>query len=316
VKQHILGVIASVPTTVNRIYVIDDACPDASGRYVIEKCQDPRVQVHHNERNLGVGGAVLNGYAQAIADGMDIIVKIDGDGQMDPSLVPAFVAPIARGEADYTKGNRFFDLGNIRRMPGMRILGNAVLSFMTKLSSGYWDIFDPTNGYTAIHSNVARRLPVRRISQRYFFESDMLFRLNTLRAVVVDIPMEARYGDEVSNLRISHVAGDFLFKNLRNFIKRIFYNYYLRDLSLASFELALGTLLLVLGSTLGIHHWVLSIQTGVQTTAGTVMLSALPVIVGLQFLMGFIGYDIASVPSRPIHSHRLPDTVPPTSPFS
>src|SRR5690606_3721379 len=168
-----------------------------------------------------------------------------------------------------------------------------------------WDIFDPTNGYTAIHSNVARRLPVRRISQRYFFESDMLFRLNTLRAVVVDIPMEARYGDEVSNLRISHVAVDLLFKNLRNFIKRIFYSYYLRDLSLASLELALGTLFLLLGSTLGIHHWLLSIQTGVQTTAGTVMLSALPVIVGLQFLMGFIGYDIASVPSRPIHSHRL-----------
>ena len=148
----------------------------------------------------------MTGYRVALDDGMDIMVKIDGDGQMAPELLPDFVAPILAGEADYTKGNRFFDLEQVSQMPTVRLLGNAVLSFFNKISSGYWNLFDPTNGYTAIHRDVAACLPFGRISRRYFFESDMLFRLNTLRAVVVDIPMHASYGDEVSNLRISKVV--------------------------------------------------------------------------------------------------------------
>src|SRR5690606_32001950 len=150
---------------------------------------DPRVRVIRHASNLGVGGAVITGYQAAIADGMDILVKLDGDGQMDASLIPDFIEPIINGEADYTKGNRFFDLEELRSMPRIRLIGNAVLSFMTKFSSGYWNLFDPTNGFTALHADVARYLPLSKISKRYFFESDMLFRLNTLRAVVHDIPM-------------------------------------------------------------------------------------------------------------------------------
>lgn len=290
-----------MPSVVGRIYVVDDACPDGSGKHVEENCVDPRVSVHYNEQNTGVGGAVLRGYAEAIADGATVIVKVDGDGQMDPSLIADFIDPILRGEADYTKGNRFFDLTAIRQMPTIRIIGNAGLSFMTKFSSGYWDIFDPTNGYTAVHADVARRLPRERISQRYFFESDLLFRLNTLRAVVVDVPMDARYGDEVSNLHISRVIGDFFTKHVRNGLKRIFYNYFLRDLSFASFELVIGLALTSVGTCYGSYHWWLSVHTGVQTTAGTVMLAALPLILGLQFLLGFLSHDTASVPRRPIH---------------
>src|SRR5262249_39074317 len=156
-----------------------------------------------HEQNQGVGGAVMSGYRAAIADGMAVVVKVDGDGQMDGSLIPYFVAPIINGEADYTKGNRFFDLEQINQMPPMRLFGNAVLSLMTKLSSGYWNLFDPTNGFTAIHVDAARHLPFDKISKRYFFETDMLFRLNTINAVVVDVPMDASYGDEVSNLKIS-----------------------------------------------------------------------------------------------------------------
>ncbi|WP_342779198.1 glycosyltransferase family 2 protein [Luteimonas granuli] len=234
VTAHILDVLASIPDAVEHIIVVDDACPDGSGELVRKACTDPRVRVHVNPTNLGVGGAVLHGYRQAIDAGADVIVKIDGDGQMDPRLIGHFVGPILAGDADYTKGNRFFDLTNIARMPRLRIFGNAVLSFMAKLSTGYWDLFDPTNGYTAIHADVARRLPFDRISQRYFFETDLLFRLNTLRAVAVDVPMDAHYGDEVSNLKVSRVLGEFLAKHTRNFGKRIFYNYFLRDLSLAS----------------------------------------------------------------------------------
>lgn len=301
VTRHILHVISQIPIEVWRIYVIDDACPDGSGKFVETQVSDARVRVHYHTQNQGVGGAVMTGYRAAIADGAEVIVKIDGDGQMDPHLIPNFVLPILAGEADYTKGNRFFDLEEIRTMPKMRLFGNAVLSLMTKLSSGYWDLFDPTNGYTAIHANVARHLPFAKISMRYFFETDMLFRLNTLRAVVVDIPMDAKYCDEVSNLKISTILGEFLIKHARNLGKRIFYNYYLRDLSLASIELPLGILLLAFSVCFGGWHWLLALREGISTPAGTVMLSALPALMGMQLVLAFLAYDISMVPRRPRH---------------
>lgn len=302
VREHILAVISGMGAEVSKIYVVDDCCPDGSGNYVSENCHDKRVIILRHEVNQGVGGAVMTGYQAGIKDGIDILVKVDGDGQMDPELIPRFIAPIAAGEADYTKGNRFFDLEEIRAMPKMRLFGNAVLSFMTKLSSGYWDLFDPTNGFTAIHKDAARHLPFNKISRRYFFETDMLFRLNTLRAVVIDIPMDAKYGDEVSNLKISKVVGEFFTKHVRNFMKRIFYNYYLRDMSVASLELPAGLLMLLFGVTFGSSHWIASIETGAPTPAGTIMLSAIPIIVGIQFVLAFLAYDISSVPRRVLHS--------------
>ena len=301
VAQHICGVIAQIPPLVSHIYVVDDACPDQSGALVQKECTDPRVKVLFNPVNLGVGGATMAGYRAAIEAGAAVIVKIDGDGQMDPALIGTFIQPLLAGEADYTKGNRFYDLEMIKRMPGIRIFGNAVLSLLTQLSSGYWNLFDPTNGYTAIHASVCRRLPFDKISNRYFFETDVLFRLNTLRAVVVDIPMEAKYEGEISNLKISRVLGDFLYKHVRNFTKRIFYNYYLRDMSLASVELVVGLCLSIFGITYGGYHWIASADLGVATPAGTVMLAAMPLLVGLQLILQFIGYDIASVPKRPLH---------------
>lgn len=301
VKEHILDVIAAIGGEVARIYAVDDCCPVGSGDYIEAHNRDPRVTVLRHAENQGVGGAVMTGYRAAINDGMDIIVKVDGDGQMDPALIPDFVAPIASGDADYTKGNRFFDLEHIRQMPALRLFGNGGLSFLTKLSSGYWDLFDPTNGYTAIHRDVARHLPLEKISKRYFFETDMLFRLNTLRAVVVDVPMHARYGDEVSNLKISKVMTEFLAKNLTNFAKRVFYNYYLRNLTLASLELPMGLVLTLFGLIYGIKHWLFSIDTGQVASSGTVMLAAMPVLVGVQLLLAFFGQDIASTPRHPIH---------------
>lgn len=300
VREHILGVIEKIGPEAKKIYVVDDLCPENTGDHIEKHCNDPRVEVIRNTENLGVGGAVMAGYKAAIADGMRIMVKLDGDGQMEPALIPLFVAPILAGTADYTKGNRFFELEQVRQMPKVRLFGNAALSFMTKLSSGYWNLFDPTNGYTAIHAGVARHLPFHKISKRYFFETDMLFRLNTLRAVVVDVPMHAKYGDEVSNLKIRDVIGDFLIKHCRNFCKRIFYNYYLRDLSLASLELPLGVVLLLFGIFVGSTSWIQSAQAHVETPAGTVMLSALPILMGLQLVLSFLNYDISSTPTRTI----------------
>jgi len=304
VTQHISEVIHGIPESIWRIYVVDDACPDESGKYVESFITDPRVRVLYQPVNQGVGGAVMAGYQAALADNADIIVKVDGDGQMDPALIADFIAPIISGEADYTKGNRFYDLEKIRSMPGVRIFGNAVLSLLTKLSSGYWNLFDPTNGYTAIHADACKHLPFNKISKRYFFETDMLFRLNTLRALVVDVPMDAKYGDETSHLKISKIMGEFLYKHARNFVKRIFYNYFLRDLSLASIQLVLGLLLTFFGVVFGGYQWLISADVGIPASAGTVMVAAMPLLIGLQLILSFIGYDMASVPRRPIHRFK------------
>ncbi|AYA92958.1 glycosyltransferase family 2 protein [Stenotrophomonas sp. Pemsol] len=301
VKRHVLGVIAAIDQRVERIYCVDDACPEESGNYIQTATTDSRVVILKHSENQGVGGAVMTGYRAAIADQMDIIVKIDGDGQMDPSLLPDFIAPIIAGEADYTKGNRFWELSQIRQMPLLRRIGNLGLSFMAKASSGYWDIFDPTNGYTAIHANVASHLPMNSISRRYFFETDLLFRLNTLRAVVKDVPMDARYADEESNLKVSRVVGEFAFKHARNLLKRIGYNYFLRDLPIAALELLASGLLLPFGLLFGMYHWHQSSTADTATPVGTIMLSIVAVTTGLQFLLAFLGYDIASVPRNPLH---------------
>ena len=306
VRAQVLGVLARIGTEVGRIYVVDDACPERSGEHVREQCRDPRVTVLFNEQNLGVGGAVVAGYRAAIADGCEILVKIDGDGQMDPALLARFVRPIAAGQADYTKGNRFYDLTHIGQMPPLRLVGNAVLSFMAKLSTGYWNVFDITNGYTAIHARVARHLPLHKVSARYFFETDMLFRLNIVRAVVVDVPMDAAYGSETSSLRIRRIVGEFLAKHARNFGKRIAYNYFLRDMTVASLELVIGAGLLSFGAAFGAWQWWKHASVDVAAPLGTIMLAALPTLVGLQMLLAFIGFDVANVPRRAIHDD-LPD---------
>ncbi len=311
VTKHILGVIAGLGPEVARIFVVDDHCPAGSGLLVQRECKDPRVTVLFNRENQGVGGAVMVGYRQAVAEGMAVIVKVDGDGQMDPTLLPRLIAPILRGQADYTKGNRFYDLSHIGRMPPMRLFGNAMLSFMAKLSTGYWSMFDPTNGFTAISGNVAAYLPLDKISKRYFFETDLLFRLNTLRAVVIDMPMHAYYGDEESNLKISKVLFEFLRKHTRNLGKRIFYNYFLRDVSVASVELLAGVTMLGFGTVFGAYHWLSAMKAGVATPLGTIMFSVLPILVGFQLVLAFLAFDIANVPRRPVGWDLPPPGVTP-----
>jgi dolichol-phosphate mannosyltransferase len=301
VSRQILELLSRIGPECSSIFVVDDACPEGTGALVETRCRDPRVKVIHHGENLGVGAAVMTGYRAALGIGARVIVKLDGDGQMDPRLLARFVAPILAGEADYTKGNRFYDLRNLGNMPPLRIFGNALLSFMSKLSTGYWNIFDPTNGYTAVHASVVRRLPLERISLRYFFETDMLFRLNTIRAVVRDIPMDPRYGDEESGLRISRTSLEFLFKHVRNFAKRVMYSYFLRDFSIASLELCAGSALALFGLGFGSYQWALSIQHDRVATTGTVMLAALPLLIGVQYLLAFLSFDTRSMPNEPIH---------------
>ncbi|MFN7155842.1 MAG: glycosyltransferase family 2 protein [Acidovorax sp.] len=300
VTQHVLDVIRTVPASVTRIYAVDDACPDNSGAFIMQHCKDQRVQVLFNPQNQGVGGAVVTAYQQALVDGMDIVVKVDGDGQMNPKLLPLFVHPILSGQADYTKGNRFFRPESVRGMPPVRLVGNALLSFLTKLSCGYWSIMDPTNGYTAVHTSVLRELPLDKLEKRYFFETDMLFRLNTIRAVVRDVPMDSVYADEQSNLKISRVLPEFLKKHLSRLGRRYVYNYLVRDFNVGSVYSLCGSLLVFVGGAFGVWHWAHSNASHLPATSGTVMLAAMPILVGIQLLIAFLHHDVSNVPSDPL----------------
>jgi glycosyltransferase involved in cell wall biosynthesis len=299
-KAHVLDVISRIPDYVDNIICVDDCCPDKTGEFIKQNCDDNRIVIITHDKNQGVGGAMISGYKAALDSSADIIVKIDGDGQMDPELLPQFINPIINNNSDYTKGNRFFDIENISAMPIMRLLGNAVLSFMSKLSTGYWKTFDPNNGYTAINAKALKHIPLQKINPGYFFESDMLFRLNTLHAVVVDIPMVAKYGEETSHVNIFNSIFIFSFFHTRNFFKRIIYNYFLRDFSVASLEWIAGPAMISFSLLFGTKEWISSTSSGISATAGTVMLAALPMIVGIQMLLSALSYDIENMPTVPL----------------
>ena len=299
VRDHILEVISGIGKEVSEIYVVDDACPEQTGKFVQTKVKDKRVNVLFHETNLGVGGAVISGYRKALADGHDVIVKLDGDGQMNPALVPTIVRPVLEGSADYAKGNRFDSLENLIGMPKVRIFGNAVLSIWSKVSSGYWTVTDPTNGFTAIHRKALEAINLEKIRKSYFFESDMLFRLSIANCVVTDVPMVAVYGEEKSNLRISRVLFEFPWRHTVNFLKRIFYRYYLREWSVGSFELPLGIALVGFGGWFGLTSYLAARAAGGATTAGQVTASAVAIILGVQLLLSFLAYDVQSEPRIP-----------------
>ncbi|MCD4706263.1 MAG: glycosyltransferase family 2 protein [Candidatus Sabulitectum sp.] len=300
VRDRVLSVVAGIGSGVDAIICVDDGCPEKSGEYIEKNCVDPRVTVLYNSENTGVGGALIRGYRKALELGCEVVVKVDGDGQMDPSLIPVFVKPLLEARADYTKGNRFTKPEDFSSMPGIRLFGNAALSLLSKPSTGYWRTLDPTNGFTAIHSSVLKLLPLDKIDNRYFFETDMLHHLRNVDACVLDIPMKAVYADEKSSLKWNKVLFEFFFKHARNTLSRLYFQYLIKDFGIATIQLVFGTLLTVFGTTMGIINWHRSIVTGVTASSGSVMLAALPVILGIQMLLSFLNYDISSVPRRSV----------------
>lgn len=296
VSKQIVEVVRAVPKGVSLIIVVDDCCPEGSGEVVREQVTDARLVVLRNSENLGVGGAVKRGYEQALSLGAEIVVKLDGDGQMDPTDIDALIFPLVSRRADYSKGNRFDQLDQLFAMPKIRLIGNAVLSLLSKISSGYWSITDPTNGFTAITRQALRKMEVAKVSNRYFFESDMLFRLNLAGAVVQDVSMPARYGGEKSNLSVGRSVFEFGWKHYVNFNKRIFYRYYLREWSIASLEWPLALLFFAFGAIFGLNALIVSDQTGNPVTAGQVTLTAMTIIMGMQLFLSFVSYDVQAEP--------------------
>lgn len=302
VSDKIGDVLAKVPDWVAGVVAVDDQCPERSGdrAEAWRGAPCPIVVVRH-EINQGVGGAVLTGYRAAIKGGARIIVKVDGDDQMDLRWLAPLVLPIAAGQADYVKGNRFSSVSHIRQMPGVRVFGNSALSLLSKISSGYWNIFDPTNGYTAIDARVAEEILARDVAKRYFFESDMLYHLGALRAVVSDVAMPAIYGDEKSNLSAWRVVAPFVVYHARNAVKRFIGHYVVRNFSIATVETLSGVALIFFGVSVALSHFASRAGETDVASPGLVMLSALPIMLGVQFLLAAANFDVLNVPKDPIH---------------
>jgi dolichol-phosphate mannosyltransferase len=262
----------------------------------------------NHQANQGVGGAMITGFRQALELGAQIIVKVDGDGQMDVNDMPGLLVPLIRGEADYTKGNRFRDFQALSQMPPLRRFGNMLLSFLAKAATGYWNCFDPTNGYVAIRGDVLAQLPMHRIDRTYFFETSMLARLYLIGALVRDVPMKAHYGTETSSLAIRKVLREFPGRLLKCFFKRIILKKFIYDLTIESIYLLCGIPMLLVGVLYGGYNWILYARSGIGAPTGTVVISAMLIILGFQILLAAVNIDLQSVPREPICNGPLPES--------
>jgi glycosyltransferase involved in cell wall biosynthesis len=295
VEAQIAGVLARMPAFVDALIVVDDASPDHTAERAAAS-GDPRVVVHRHAVNQGVGGAMATGFRAALDAHADVVVKCDGDGQMDPADIAALLRPLLRGHAEYAKGCRFHHFADLKAMPPMRLVGNIGLTFLTKLASGYWHLLDPQNGFVAIQADTLRRLPLDRLARGYFFENDMLIRLNALAARVADVPLPAHYGEEHSSLRPGRIMMSFPLRLIAGFVRRIFWRYVFYDVSPVSIFLISGALLSGFGTSYGLFHWIRNGLRHQVTPTGTVILAALPLILGFQLLLEAIVLDVHNTP--------------------
>lgn len=305
VEGFVEQVVAGIPDYIRHIILVNDASRDATPQ-IIDRlaAKHPRVVALHLSENQGVGGAVMRGYKEALRLGAEIAVKMDGDGQMDPSMLPDILSPLLEGRADYAKGNRFLHTRSLRSMPFVRRFGNIGLSFLAKLATGYWNLFDPTNGFTALKTSLLPLINRERIAQRYFFEISLLVELGLMRAVVADVYMPARYGDEKSSLSEWKSLVTFPPRLLSATLRRIAIQYFIRDFSAFSLFSLTGLIGLAFGTVWGVYYWLRSIRLNVAATTGTVMIAVLPVILGIQLLLQAIVLDIQNIPKEPVARRR------------
>lgn len=308
--DHIGGVIESLPEWVRCIIVVDDVSTDDTAQ-VVADLGDPRVTLIRHEVNTGVGGAMITGYKAALDLDCDIVVKMDSDGQMDVDDLPHLVAPLAEGLAEYSKGNRFYVINANRSMPQTRKIGSIGLTFLTKIASGYWHVFDSQCGYTAVRTRMLKMIDLDAIAKDFFFENDMLIWLNTADARVVDVPVATLYGTEVSDIRISKILWSFPPRLIRAWFFRVTRKYLMLDFGAIGALGLFGTALTLFGGLFGLYRLILSNVTGVPATSGTVMFAVLPVILGVQSILQAFLMEVAASPGSAetrTYIHRLIDS--------
>ena len=300
VRNQVEGVVRSLVDLVDDVIVVDDCCPEKSGEFLRDAFMHPKLTILFHEKNLGVGGATMTGFKAALDAGADIMVKMDSDGQMDARYLSRLIAPLTNGRADFAKGNRFYDLRALQSMPATRRFGNFGLTLLTKAASGFWHLSDPTNGFFAVRRNALELVNFHLLDRRYFFEISLLVQLNVVRAVALDIPIPAKYGDETSSLNPFKALAEFPFKLLAGLFHRIWWRYFVYDINIVTIFLITGSLLFFGGGAFGLYRWSENWGYAHEQSAGTVALAMLPMILGFQMLLQAVVLDMMEAPPAPI----------------
>ena len=295
VAPHIELVLKTIPEFVDQVIVVDDCGSDQTGQ-LLAQISDSRVVVLKHERNQGVGGAMVTGFKRALKDKSDLIVKMDGDGQMDPQYIQDLLGPLIEEGYAYAKGNRFLNNAQLKTMPFLRLIGNYGLTFMTKLASGYWHIFDPQNGFFAVQSESLKMIDLDHLAKRFFFENDMLVHMNIFGFRVKDVSIPARYGQEVSSMSILEVFVTFPVYLFKRFWYRIYQKDILRDFSPIALFWVTGLALFSWGFLFGAYTWAKSSFLQHLASTGTVMLSVLPLVMGFELILQAIILEIKESP--------------------
>lgn len=299
VENFIGAVLADIPEWVDFIVVVNDGSTDSTEQFVRHLAvSDQRISLVSHKTNSGVGAAVITGFQLAFSKGAQIAVKVDSDGQMNLEDLSRLVAPLADSRADFAKGNRFLRLGSLGQMPKVRIFGNAVLSIMSKFSTGYWRIGDPTNGFLALTRPAWHEIETSKLSPRFFFESDLLHRAGLSQLTVIDIPIDSKYGDEKSNLKVSKIVGPFLAGHARNFVRRLALQYWLREWSIVTFALPWALLMGFSALVLALRTLLLSAEQLRPVSAGEVTTVALLLIIAVQFMLAALQDDMNREPGK------------------
>lgn len=299
VARHIETVVEQLPSNVRHIILVNDCSRDNTEEKLTELSKVNKKVIHlTHAQNQGVGGAMITGFRKSMQLESDITIKLDGDNQMDTAYISQLLQPLCDLTADYAKGNRFRDFTALKQMPVARRVGNLGLSFCIKAASGYWNVFDPSNGYVAITNKALKEINLDKIHKRFFFESSMLIELYYIDAVVKEVPMRARYGDEVSSLSISKTLVEFPPKLLLAFIKRVVLKYFLFDFNIASIYILFGLPLFFTGVVYGGLKWIEYSSNNIPAPTGTVVIPTLLITLGFQLLLSASYFDLNNYPKR------------------
>lgn len=292
VEAHLERVVAGIPDFVDHVLLVDDCSPDGTPELVDRMADGSRVVAIHHERNQGVGGAMKTAFRKAMEMETDVVVKLDGDGQMDATYIASLVEALE--EADFSKGNRLFDRRMLRRMPAVRRIGNMGVGFMVKAASGYWNVSDPVNGFFAIRTETLRRMDFDRVADRYFFESSMLIEMHYAGARISEVTMPAIYADEQSNLSIGKTLFSFPPRLVAAWVRRLHLSYFVYDFNICSLYLLVGIPSFLFGLIFGICEWIHYASINSPSPTGTIMVAVLTFILGFQMLLAAAQYDISA----------------------
>ena len=294
VEQHIRQVVDGVPDFVDCIVLVDDHSPDGTPQLLDRlAADDTRLVALHHDANRGVGGAMLTGFQRAADMGMDVLVKLDGDGQMDSRYIGPLVEALD-SKHDFAKGNRLFDRRSLRRMPAVRRVGNMGVGFLVKMASGYWNVSDPVNGFFALTTDLFRRIDMERIAPRFFFESSLLIEIYYAGARIREVTMPAIYANEKSNLSIGKTLFSFPPKLLAAWCRRVYLSYFVYDFNICSVYLLAGLPLFLFGLVFGLARWIHYATLGIPAPTGTIMVAVLSIVMGFQMLLASVQYDITA----------------------